>query len=172
MAKKTGSVLDDTIEQFEQFGKSTVKQTVSSLKQTFSPTSLIEHITGQSSEQNNSGQRTEQLKKNNNTPLDFAHLEDNYASQDKQKTNALRNRFFQIVKNDDEKMLQKKKQEDEHKKQQEVYNEQEKERKKQQQKQQNAPAEPEAKQKGRLGQARKKAHVPDPTEMKPGSSKN
>ncbi|PIY71724.1 hypothetical protein COY87_04705 [Candidatus Roizmanbacteria bacterium CG_4_10_14_0_8_um_filter_33_9] len=171
MAKKTGSFLDDTIEQLEQLGKSTVKQTAASLKQTFSPTSLFEHVTGQTSE--NSNQKMEQLKKDkNSTPLDFAKLQENYAGQDKQKTDVLRNRFFQIVKNEDEKLLQKKKQEEQQKQQQLLYEEQEKERKKQQQKQQNAPGEATGKQKGRLGQARKKAHVPDPVEMKPNSGKN
>ena len=106
MAKKTGSFLDDTIEQLEQLGKSTVKQTAASLKQTFSPTSLFEHVTGQTSE--NSNQKMEQLKKDkNSTPLDFAKLQENYAGQDKQKTDVFRNRFFQIVKNEDEKLLQK-----------------------------------------------------------------
>jgi len=173
MANKTGSFWDDTIEQLSELGKSTVKQTASSLKQTFSPTSLFEHATGKSSEQNATGQKTEHIKKeNNNTPLDFAKLQDKYANQDKQKTDALRNRLFQMVKGDEEKMLQKKKQEKEQKQQQLLYEEQEKERKKQQQNQQSAPGEATGKQKGRLGQARKKAHVPDPAEMKPNSGKN
>lgn len=171
MAKKTGSFWDDTIEQLEQLGKSTVKQTAVSLKQTFSPTNLFEHATGKSSE--NNSQRIEQQKNGkNNTPLDFAKLQDKYAYQDKQKTDALRNRLFQIVKGDEEKMLQKKKHEEQQKQQQLVYEEQDKERKKQQQKQQSAPGEATGKQKGRLGQARKKAHVPNPTEMKPNSGKN
>lgn len=173
MGNKTGSFWDDTFEQLEQLGKSTVKQTASSLKQTFSPASLIDHVTGHSSEQNNTGLRAEQQKKGkNNTPLDLARLQETYANQDKQKTDALRNRLFQMVKGDEEKMLQMKKQEEQQKKQQLIYEEEDKARKKQQQNQQGAPGEATGKQKGRLGQARKKAHVPDPAEMKPNSGKN
>jgi len=172
MAKKTGSVWDNTIEQLEQLGKSTVKQTVSSLKQTFSPTSLIEHVTGQSAEQHHNGQKMEQQRKDkNSTPLDLLKLEDNYADQDKQKADSIRHRYFQRVKGDEEKILQIKQQEKQQQKQQLIYDKQEKDRK-QQQKQQVAPGEAEGRQRGHIGQARRKAHVPDPTEMKPNSGKN
>ncbi len=173
MPKKTSALSDDIIEQLSELGKSTARKTAADLKQTFSPASIFEHITQKPHAQTTESSNPENLnqRNKNHTPLQFDKLREQYSRQDEQKTDMLRNRLFQLVKSDEEKTLQLSKQKEHEKKQQELSEDQEKQRKKQQENQPQ-PIEAQGKQKSRLGQARKKARVPDPAEMKPNSGKN
>jgi len=127
MAK--GSLISDTFEQLAELGQSTVKQSAKSVAQTFSPIKLLEHASGKSQSTDDPGKEMiDQAKAKNNasTPLDFDKLQKNYQNQDAMKMNSLRNRLFQIVKQEDEKSLQRKKAEEQEKKRKEEYEKQEK----------------------------------------------
>ncbi len=124
-----GGFWDDTFEKLAELGKSTAGKTVKSMGSIVSPTKMFESVTGKQS-----GDRgIEQLekgksKKQNHTPLDFKKLQDSYQNQDKAKTDALRNRLFQMVKNEEEKLLMQHKQEEKQKKQRELYEKEQKKR--------------------------------------------
>lgn len=126
-----GKFLDDTFEQLAELGKSTAKQTVKSVAQTFNPLSFFERKLD-----NNSQPLIEQLKnqeqsqRKNHTPLNFERLSEKFRQQEKARTEALRQRFFQMVKKEEEKVLQEKKQQELQKQRQEEYERQEKERQK------------------------------------------
>ena len=126
-----GTFLDDTFEQVAEFGKSTAKQSGQALKQTFGPKALWEAAIGK---QTSTDKGIEQLekgkgKKPNHTPLDFQKLQEKYEDQDKIKTEALRQRLFQLVRSADEKSLAAKKQKEQGKKQKEFYEEEDKKKK-------------------------------------------
>ena len=127
MAK--GQFWDDTFEQVVELGKSTAKASASAVKSTFNPVKIIESATGTATDKNPADTIKEGMKDNkNNTPLNFNKLKDTYDKQDTLKTEALRNRLFQLVKKDEEETLLRKKQEENEKKQREFYMEEEKKR--------------------------------------------
>jgi len=138
-SKKVG-FLHDAFEQLGEFGKSTAKNTVRQVADTFNPLSGLTESSG--SDKNRFSEAVKKIeqgksKSKNNTPLDFDKLNQKYQNQDKQKADALRNRLFQRVKDSDEKLLYQKKQQEQEKKRQEAYQlEQDKRRKLQQQHQQ------------------------------------
>lgn len=165
---------EDTFEKIAELGTSTVKATAKQAIQTVSPTKLIEKALGNST--NPADQSVEKIEKangqnKNNTPLDFAKLQNRYQDQDKIKSDALRNRLFQLVKSGDEKILEEKKQKELEKNRKEEYEKQEKLRRKQQaaQQQQNAGI-PQGKQRRSIFSPKKVARR-EQAEVKPSSGK-
>jgi hypothetical protein len=128
---------EDTFEKLTELGVSTAKKTTQSLKQTLDPLQMLDQVTGRQG----GDKGIEQLekgkgKKPNHTPLDFKKLQDKYENQDKQKTEVLRQRLFQMVKGADEKLLMEQRQKEMQKKQTETYEEMEKKRKEEEKKKQ------------------------------------
>lgn len=131
MAKNT--ILGDTFEQLLELGASTAKQTVKSVAQIVNPFNEVKTSTVENPPAGG-GKTAEVNRGKNHTPLDFKKLQNKFQDKDKLKAEALRNRFFQIVKREDEKILERKDMEEGQKKRQEEYDQQEKKRKEQQQK--------------------------------------
>src|SRR3990167_10228161 len=135
-----GKLLDDTFEQLVELGSSTAKKTVKSVAQTLNPFSSQSVIpseadlsTGGEAESRNL--KTSEVKKaKNHTPLDFQKLQNKFQDKEKVKTEVLRNRLFQMVRQGDERLLMEKRQKELEKKRQEIYLEQEKKRKEEEKK--------------------------------------
>lgn len=126
-----GKLLDDTFEQLTELGKSTAKQTVKSVAQIFNPLSFFEKKSDDNSQPlPEQLKNQEQSKRKNHTPLNFERLNEKFKQQEKAKTEALRQRLFQMMKREEEKVLQEKKQKELQKQRQEEYERQEKERQK------------------------------------------
>lgn len=146
-------IVEDTIERLAEQGKTQAKKAaqtvVSQVKQTFSPTKMWEQILGTSSKTSETsnvtsavgesaagGGKTAEVGKGlNHTPLNFEKLGGKYKDIEAQKTEALRQRLFQLVKSGDEKVLQEKKQAIQEKKRQETYEAQEKKKQEEKKKQ-------------------------------------
>lgn len=166
-----GKLLEDTFEQLVELGQSTAKKTVKSVAQTFNPFDK-NSSSGKENSQNSLNLQTEKLKnkKNNHTPLDFDKLQKKFQDKDKIKTEALRNRLFQMVKQGDEKIIVEHRQKELEKKRQQVYLEQEKKKKEEERKKQQGSAIP-------MGKVRKTIFSPKKTaerqhaEVKPASGK-
>jgi hypothetical protein len=116
----------DTFEQLAEMGQSTTKQSVKAVAKTFSPGSLLKQAMG---ETENNAQPVEKNKNKNSTPLDFNKLQQKYQDKDQMKTEALRNKLFQLVKSGEEKILIEDEQKKEQAKQQELYAAEEKRKK-------------------------------------------
>jgi len=123
-----GKIFEDTFEQLAELGQSTAKKTVKSVAQ------IISLTTSEVKSEQNQARTSEVKRGKNHTPLDFEKLKNKFQDKDKLKAEALRNRFFQIVKREDEKIIERKDMEEAQKKRQEEYDEQAKKRKEQQQK--------------------------------------
>ena len=164
---------EDTFEKVSELGQSTAKSAVKATASIVNPTKIVESTLGTYSSQNKSIEQLEKGKgkKQNNTLLDYQKLQKKYEDQDMQKTNALRQRLFQMVKSEDEKSLMKKKQEEQEKKRKELYEQQERkkreEEKKKQEENQTAPQ-------GKIRRSifsHKKVAEREQTEVKPSSGK-
>ena len=138
-----GTFSDDLFEQIVEFGKSTGKATSQAMKQTFGPKALWEAAIGKQSSKDKGIEQLEKGKgkKPNHTPLDFQKLQEKYKDQDKTRTDALRQRLFQLVKSGEEKTVVQKKQKIEQKKQQELVEQEQKKRKEEEKKRIQAQAE-------------------------------
>ncbi|MFH0979548.1 MAG: hypothetical protein V1803_01220 [Candidatus Roizmanbacteria bacterium] len=133
-------LLEDTFEQLVELGQSTAKKTVKSVTQTlnpFSPPSVIPSE-AERSEAESRNLKTESIKGKNHTPLDFERLKQKFQDKEKIKTEALRNRLFQMVRQGDERILMEKRQKEMEKKRQEVYLQEEKKRKEEEKKRKQA----------------------------------
>jgi len=119
-----GTFVSNVFENLEDLGKSTVKKSVSAVKNTFNPVDLIGKAVGMEVDN--------RIKNKNTTPLDLKKLQEKYQDKDKVKLDAYRQKLFQLVKSGEEKVFNEKKQEQTKKQQQETYSDEEK--KKQQQK--------------------------------------
>ncbi len=170
MAK--GTFWSDTFEKLEDLGSSTAKQSAKQVAQTFNPVKILEKATGQDKgDQGVEKPEKGNSKKDTHTPLDFEKLKKNYENQDKQKTDALRQRLFQLVKSGDERQLDKKKQEEVEKKRKEEYMVQDKKRKEFEKKRQEQMAgTPHGKERRSIFSAKKMAKR-EQTEVKPASGK-
>lgn len=125
-----GNLFEDIFEQLVELGQSTTKKTVKSVAQTFNPLSIFDNqIDRRTDSVNDLNKRTESVKKNNHTPLDFEKLQKKFQNQENMKTEALRKRLFQMVKQGDEKVLMEKRQKELEKRRKEEYEEQERKRK-------------------------------------------
>ena len=127
MAK--GKLLEDTFEQLAELGQSTAKKTVKSVAQTLNPFDKPTVIASETKQP-----QTESIKGKNHTPLDFNKLKDKFQDKEKLKTETLRNRLFQMVKQGDERLLMKQRQEELEKKRREAYANEEKKRKQEEKK--------------------------------------
>jgi len=167
-----GSFWSDTFEQLAELGKSTAKQSVQAVKQTFDPLKMMEKTVNPNAKNDKGIEQLEKGKgeKQSHTPLDFNKLENQYQNQDKMKADALRNRLFQLVKSEDKKILQEKKQEELQKKRQEEYEKQEKKRRQQQQAMQQPADIPHGKERKSIF-SHKKVAQREKTEVKPASGK-
>ncbi len=163
------------VEQGATQAKKAVKSAGQQVKQTVSPTKMWEQLLGTNSSQNSPNSLKSQKEKvgkgNNHTPLDIEKLNKKYQDNDKQKTEILRQRLFQLVKQGEEKVLYEKKKEEAEKKQKELYEAQMKKKKEEEKKKQE--------QTGQLpkGKVRKSIFSPKKTaerqhaELKPASGK-
>ncbi len=169
MAK--GNILHDSFEQLAELGKTTTKQGVKQIGQTFSPLKILENITGRNQEENINKQMGEmEKKKDASTPLDFEKLQKKYQDQDKIKTETLRNRLFQMVKREDEKSLEQKKIDYQEKKRKEEYEKTEKQRQKNQQQAAQMSEEPKGKVRQSIFSPKKMAQR-NVTEIRPATGK-
>lgn len=175
-----GSFWDDTFEKALEAGQSMAKSGGQQLKQTFNPAQMLKNAfsgeTGRTSAVKEDGGRgTAEVKgAKGSTPIDFAKLQEKYQNQDKSKTDALRNKLFQMVKSGDEKIMMEKKQKEEEKKRQEAYQEHEKRRKEtEKQRQAQMSGEPQGKERQSILAPKKKKRVQPPsvTEIKPSTGK-
>lgn len=174
-----GGFWDDTFEKALEAGQSMAKSGGKQLKQTFSPAQMLKNaFSGEggrtSAVEERSGKSAEVKKMAGSTPIDFAKLQEKYQNQDKSKTDALRNRLFQMVKSGDEKIMMEKKQKEEEKKRQEAYQEHEKKRKEaEKQRQAQMSGEPRGKEHQSIlaPKKKKKAPLPATAEVKPSKGK-
>ncbi len=166
-----GTFTNDTFEKILEFGASTARQTVQSVKKTFDPLAALDQVTGTNVSGDKGIEKNEQGKSNkqNHTPLDFKKLENKYASQDKAKEQMLRNRLFQLVKGGDEKLMYEKKRDDEEKRRHELQEAQQKKQEQQRQQQQTGEL-PQGKQRRSIF-SHKKVVKREQTEVKPASGK-
>lgn len=174
MAK--GNPWDDAFEQLAELGRSTVKHTVKSVGETFDPRKMIENSLGKNDKSNEAMQKEMkelQEKKPNATPLDFAKLQQKYDAQDKTKTDALRNRLFQMVKSGEEKVQTEKKQKEAEGEQQKAYAQEEQRRRQQEKQRQQTAVNPQGKERKSImgGKKKKKGVEPSPAEIKPSTGK-
>lgn len=157
MAK--GNILEDSFEKLVEQGTTQTKKAAKSasqqVKQSANPTKLWEQLLGVSSPaDSNEGAKpprgevapaahlggemsmTETGRNKNHTPINLEKLGKSYQDNEKQKTEALRQRLFQLVKLGEEKVLLEKKQEEEEKKRKELYEAQEKKKREEEKKKQ------------------------------------
>ena len=176
---KKGTFFEDTFEKALEAGQSMAKSGAQQIKQTFNPANMIKNAfhgeTGgrTSAVEEQSGKTAEVKGVKGSTAIDFAKLQEKYQNQDKSKTDALRNRLFQMVKSGDEKIMMEKKQKEEEKKRQEAYQEHEKrERKLRNKDKLRCPANLKVKNvKASSPQKKKKAPLPSVAEIKPSTGK-
>ncbi len=172
-------ILEDSFEQAVEAGQSMVKSSAKQVKQTFSPWDMIANSFNESkdSQAHLEAKAKEQMGKNkNSTPLQFGELQKKYANQDEQKIQMMKQRLFQMVKNNDEKTLLKSQQEKAEKEKNEAYEVIEKKRKEEEQKKQQTNSEAPEGKSGRgtalMGKKKKrKPTEPQPAETKPGGGK-
>jgi hypothetical protein len=178
---KKGSFWEDTFEKALEAGRSMAKSGGKQLRQTFSPADMIKNSfggedgAGTSVVKEAGGRGTAEVKgAKGSTPLDFAKLQEKYNNQDKAKTDALRNRLFQMVKSGDERIMTEKKQKEEEKKRQEAYEEHERKRKlAEKQRQDQMSGEPQGKERQSIlaPKKKKKPPLPSTAEVKPSKGK-
>ena len=178
------AVLEDSFEKLVEQGttqaKKATKSATQQVKRTISPTKMWEQILGLDSnsgrtseveEERSDGKTSEVNKvKGNHTPLNLEKLGKSYQDNEKQKTEALRQRLFQLVKRGEEKVLLEKKQEAEEKKRKEAYEVEMKKKKEEEKKKQQAGELP----KGKIRRSifsRKKVAQRQHAELKPSSGK-
>jgi hypothetical protein len=131
-----GNILQDSFEQIVELGQTTAKQGAKQISQTFSPLKILENITQNSpSTPSLNEKQSNEKNESKSTPLNFEKLKKNYEDKDKAKTESLRNRLFQLVKQQEEKSLEEKKTKEEKKGKKEEYKKEEKKKLLAQQKQ-------------------------------------
>ena len=176
-------IIHDAFEQVVETGKDMAKSSAKQVKETFSPWDMIrnsftEEKTPQNQEQSSVAQtklKEMQGKGEKHTPLDFDKLQKQYASQDKQKIEMMKQRLFQLVKKDEEKTVMKGKQEKAEKERNIAQEEAEKRRNEEERRRRSMMSDAPEGKSGRgtalIGKKRRKPTEPQPAETKPGSSK-
>ncbi|QQG43962.1 MAG: hypothetical protein HYW86_03790 [Candidatus Roizmanbacteria bacterium] len=169
MAK--GQFWDDTFEKLAELGASTAKKTGQAVTKTFNPLQAFEPAapipTPEEQQKLNEGMKN----KDNHSKLDFEKLQKKYQYQDEQKEDALRQRLFQLVKNDEKEAVERNKQEKEQKEKQELQEQEEKKKKQQERIQQEQSAEtPRGKERKSIFSKKKQAQK-EHAEYKPSSGK-
>jgi len=169
MAK--GNILQDSFEQIVELGQTTAKQGVKQISQTFSPLKILENITQNSpSTPSLLEKQSNEKNESKSTPLDLEKLKKNYEDQDKIKTESLRKRLFQLIKQQEEKTLEEKKAEEEKKRKKEEYEKEEKKKQLAQQKQAQETEIPQGKQRRSIFSP-KKVVKREQAEVRPASGK-
>jgi len=182
------TILEDTFEKLVEQGttqaKKAVKSTVNQVKQTISPTKMWEQLLGVSSDtteqsglaprspaqRDEVGKTSEVKRDGNHTPLNLEKLGKSYQDKEKQKTEVLKQRLFQLVKRGEEEILQANKQEEMEKKRKEAYEIEMKKRKEEEKKKQQAGEIPRGKVRRSIFSP-KKAAQRQHAELKPASGK-
>ena len=166
-------ILKNAFEQVVETSKDVAKSSAKQIKDTLSPWDMIRNSFTETNPQKNMEHQMKsneaQGKDEKHTPLNFDNLNKSYADQDKQKIDAMKQRLFQLVKNDSEKADQKTKQEKMQKERNEQQEEMDKKREEERRRQQSGMISPQGKLKG--GKRKRQAAEPQPLESKPGSSK-
>jgi len=166
MAK--GKLLQDTFEQLAELGTSTAKQTVKSVVGIVNPFPSNE---SNSTNESNKANSSETDKKKNHTPVDFDKLKDSFQDKEKTKMAGLRNRLFQMVKNEEEKSVVEMRQKEMQKKRQEDYDKQQKEQEEIRKIKAQSQTSAHGKLKGNNAQRKKAAAQQQQAEMKPATGK-
>ncbi len=165
---KKGSFISDTFEKLDigEGAKKAVKPLAEMSGKMLESVFDLQSPTERGMEEIEKGQNTKK-----STPLNFQKLQKKYADQDKQKTDALRQRLFQLVKSEEEKTVMKMHQEEMEEKQKELYEEQEKKRKvEEKKKQEQMLGIPQGKIRRSIF-SHKKAAQREQTEVRPASGK-
>ena len=170
MAKK-GSIVSDSFEQLVELGQSATKKTAKHVGKTVSPSKVLEEMLGLENADPKQAEILRKLEKKsgmNHTPLD---LEELHKKQDSDKEASLRNRLFQLSRQEEQRIVAEKKQKKQQKAQQELAEEQEKKRREaeEKKKQQEAPA-PAGKQRRSIFSPKKKAQEQH-TKTRPATGK-
>ena len=176
-------VIHDAFEQVVETGRDMAKSSVKQVKETLSPWDMIrnsftEEKTPQNQEQSPNVKtklKEMQGKGEKHTPLDFDKLQKRYADQDKKKIDMMKQRLFQLVKNEEGKTVMKGKQEKAEKERNVAQEEAEKRRNEEERKRRNMMSDAPEGKSGRgtalIGKKKRKPTEPQPAETKPGSSK-
>jgi hypothetical protein len=165
---KKRTFLGDTFEQLSDTATSTVKKAGTSVNKTFNPLDAVNNE-NKIREQEAVEKAKEKLEKKNenHTPIDLKNFEDKYKQQDEKKTEDLRNRLFQLVKEGEKEAFEeKKKQEEERKEKEEEEERQKKRRREEDKKKQEESTLPKGKQRRSIFSPKKKAQE-QRTEFKP-----
>ena len=171
-------LIEDTFEKLVEQGttqaKKAIKSTVGQVKQTVSPTKIWEQILGIDSNPSIPSNPTNPLetfaRSKSHTPLNLDKLGKSYQDKEKQKTEVLKQRLFQLVKRGEEEILQANKQEEMEKKRKEAYEIEMKKRKEEEKKKQQAGEIPRGKVRRSIFSP-KKAAQRQHAELKPASGK-
>lgn len=173
-------IIQNVFEQVVDTGRDMAKSSAKQVKETFSPWDMIRNSFTEekaSPDQNTQSKSKEVLGKGkNNTPLDFDKLQSQYANQDKQKIDVMKQRLFQLVKKDEEKTMMKGKQEKAQKEQSITQEEANARRREEEQRRRlmmsDAPEGKSGRGSALMGKKKKrKPTEPQPAETKPGSGK-
>jgi len=173
--------LEDSFEKLVEQGatkaKKTVKSAVKQVASTVSPNKMWEELLGVSSgtsevkEERSDGRTSEVKRGGNHTPLNLEKLGKNYQDQAAQKSEALKQHLFRMVKRGEEQILEEGKKEKEEKKRKELYEVQEKKRKEQERLRQEQSAEMPKGKVRRSIFSHKKVAERQHAELKPSSGK-
>jgi hypothetical protein len=171
MASK--KIVTNAFEQVIEASKDMAKSSAQQIKETFNPWDMIRNSFSEENPQkdleNKMKSKEAPGKGDKHTPLNFDKLNKSYADQDKQKIDAMKQRLFQLVKNDSEKTDNKTKQQKFQKERDEQQQEMDQRREAERRRQQSGMISPQGKLKG--GKRKRPAAEPQPAESKPGSSK-
>lgn len=160
LVKPRKNVLINSIEQVGEIGKKTVTETAKEVVDTFSFADYLGVATPKTSPEQERIQedikvKTENKQKESATPLSQEVV--NQIAKDAQDLEQARKHLTDLVKSDEAKAIQDRREEERERVQAEIALEQQKAQERQRQQQANQNAEPIGKQKGKMGQARKKA---------------
>ena len=168
--------LEDSFEKLAEQGvtqaKKTVKSAVKQVASTVNPNKMWEQILGVDSNPSTPSNPPESVKApKSHTPLNLEKLGKNYQDQAAQKSEALKQHLFRMVKRGEEQVLEEGKKEKEEKKKQELYDVQEKKRKEHERLRQDQSAEmPKGKVRRSIFSSKKVAERQH-AELKPSSGK-
>lgn len=176
-------IIKNAFEQLAETGRDMAKSSGKQVKETFSPWDMIRNSFSED-EKSKSGKGPQEIQKlkemqgngGGASPLDFDKLQKSYANQDQQKIESMKQRLFQMVKNEDEKIIQRKDQKVAENKQVESQEIAEQRRREEERRrvnsQSNAPEGKSGRGTALSGKKKKRQPLePQPAESKPGGGK-
>ena len=174
LVKPRKPIAVDSLEKVGEIGKNVAKETVKQVADTFSFAEYLGVATPTTSPEQERIQKdiktkTEEKQKESSTPLSQEVV--NQIAKDAQDLELARKNLYDLVKSDESKAIQDLREEEEKKKQEEIALEQQKAQELQRQHASQQNAEPQGKQKARMGQARKKASTAPAQNFENKSSK-